>query len=293
MRIQQTCVRLLLVAMWLSVATLASAPAPARAQSTSGEWHAWNMKVDFPPPAPGQSRMPRVIVTSYDARWNSLLKRVEVLSITQNDISALCKTVDVTYDTANAAHFNGVSSSIRCPMPTQPVCVTCNNGIFWVAADVQLTNAVSPNPIFEGRRNGARQLGLALPGQNGQARTKFTINGTNYTSPAWAIDATAGNRVMLATHGVMLIDLIKTLEAQNVFWLNFVPNWQTYYTDINPELKNGHLSQAPDVFTSTGTGFHQWSNASEIVIGASPSTGQYFNGSITNLEIDPPGCFGG
>ena len=60
MRIQQTCVRLLLVAMWLSVATLASAPAPARAQSTSGEWHAWNMKVDFPPPPPGQSRMPRV-----------------------------------------------------------------------------------------------------------------------------------------------------------------------------------------------------------------------------------------
>jgi hypothetical protein len=284
-----------LVTLSMMLVALGAAPAVPAAHAASSDWTAWHIKVDFPPPAPGQSRAPRVIYTTYEGRYNSVAKSVELRNIVQSDISSSCQFAGLTYDSENYAVFNGVSSYIRCPLPPKVGFQSCTNGSFWVAADVKLTAAKLSNPILEGAANKNREFGLSMPvGTGGLATTRFQINGASYQSPAWAVNTGAGgNQAMLASHGGLLVKLFDALHANNIFWLEFMDNWQGFYDSIDPLQHTGHLVQSPSVFTSSSDSFHQWSNTTRLNIGYSPTTGQYLNGSIAGIEIDPPGCFAG
>ncbi|MFO7170938.1 MAG: hypothetical protein DIU80_023175 [Chloroflexota bacterium] len=272
----------------IGVALAAAALQPARAQASEQPWYAWHLKVDFPDRSP-LPRQPRIIYTAYTVKGSP----ANVVSWSQTDISSNCAVVGaLSYDQDGYAIFNG-ASYIRCPLPPKPPGAICSVGMFWLAADVRLTQQRRVNPLFEGARAGTSQFFLSVPRDGGTARTRLEIGGQSYTTSPWTASSWSdGNRVLFGAEGSLMADVVGYFETQGMDWLGFMDGWEQYFDPYVTGGKLMHLVQSPSATWETSHGPLS-SDAQHVYIGYSPSTGTYFNGGLRSGEIDPPGCYGG
>lgn len=276
---------------------LALVPGPtARARPTTQAqplWSAWALSADF---AGGQLKVlykayiatydnPPIIVGAYDEE------------ITDTCVTSTGGPISFAGD---YAVFDG-SYYITCTVPswrdsvrslnanywpvyTPTIVATVGDGPVWAAADVVLDPLTSNNPVLD-----ASDLGLAfsLPRNGGNARAVLSLSNGNLTSPNWAANDVAGNRMLIGTFGPGISAFHKTYG-----WLSFLnhANWQNYFsTNANglvfaswvesPVRRDWRVAPFASYTLATGGG--------EVTIGYNQSTGSYFRGKIRSIRVDP------
>lgn len=253
---------------------------PVRAEETARPaFAAWDLQADF------SDGVPEVIVTAYQGLHNP----PEVTQWTQFDISANCVQQgpgSITYQNGYA-QFDG-NAYLACQLP--PVlmgsldCEVNASKRFFFGADTTLRPVAQGNPIVAAS-DGSFFFGL--PSNGAQAQTRGVLSGTVYQTTSWQRD-NAGNEVLLGQDGPLMIEAANTIGLLD--FLN--PSWQQSFENSNP-TRVGH-------WMDSAGGTSTWSTSAALLpyrtpppyvyIGYNPATGAIFDGRLTTVEVDPPGC---
>jgi hypothetical protein len=272
----------LLLGLLLLLAILGAAPTarPVRAEETARPaFAAWDLHADF------SGSAPVVIVTAYQGLHNP----PEVTQWTQFDISANCVQQgpgSITYQNGYA-QFDG-NAYLACQLP--PVlmggldCEVNASKYFFFGADATLRPVMRGNPIVAAS-DGSFFFGL--PSNGVEARTRGVLSGTEYQTAPWQRD-NAGNELLLGQDGPLMIEAANTIGLLD--FLN--PSWQITFEDVD-ETKVGHWMYSSGGVSTWGTSaalLPYRTPPPYVYIGYNPATGAIFDGRLTTVEVDPPGC---
>lgn len=272
----------LLLSLLLLLAIVGAAPTarPVQAEEIAlPTFAAWDLQADF------SGVTPEVIVTAYQGLYDP----PEVTQWTQFDISANCVQQgpgSITYQNGYA-QFDG-NAYLACQLPPMLMggfdCEVNASKYFFFGADTTLRPVTRGNPIVAAS-DGSFFFGL--PSNGVQARTRGMLSGTVYQTTPWQRD-NAGNEVLLGQDGPLMI-----AAADTIGLLDFLdPSWQTTFENVN-HTKVAHWMD------SAGGGSTWGTNAAllpyrtpppYVYIGYNPATGAIFDGQLTAVDVDPPGC---
>lgn len=272
----------LLLSLLIVCAMVGAAPTarPVQAEEPARpEFAAWDLHADF------SGGAPEVIVTAYSGLHNP----PEITSWNAYDISAYCVQQgpgSITYQNGYA-QFDG-SAYLVCELPPLIMsgldCEVNASKYFFFGADATLLPVAQPNPIASAS-DGSFLFGL--PSNGVQARTRGALSGTVYQTAPWQRDG-AGNEVLLGQDGPLMI-----AAAQTIGLLDYLtPSWENAFASLSSQ-KVGHW-----MYSAGGTS--TWNaNAAPlpyrtpppyVYIGYNSVTGDIFNGRLTAVDVDPPGC---
>jgi hypothetical protein len=272
----------LLLGLLLLLAIVGAAPTarPVRAEgAVRPAFAAWDLQADF------SNGAPEVLVTAYQG----LHDPPEVTQWSQFDISAHCVqqgSGSITYQNGYA-QFDG-NAYLACPLPSVLMsgldCEVNASKHFFFGADTTLRPVARGNPIVAAS-DGSFFFGL--PSNGVEAQTRGMLSGTVYQTAPWQRD-NAGNEVLLGQDGPLMIETANTIGLLD--FLN--PSWQATFENVN-HTKVGHWMNSAGGVSTWGTSaalLPYRTPPPYVYIGYNPTTGAIFDGQLTAVEVDPPGC---
>lgn len=270
----------LLLGLLLTMIGVAPTVRPLQAEEAARPaFAAWDLQADF------SSGAPVVIVTAYEGLHNP----PEVTGWLQLDISADC----VEQGLGNIVYQNGYaqfdgSAYLACALPpvlmSSADCEVNADRHFFFGADVRIRPVARSNPMIAAS-DGSFFFGL--PSNGAQAQTRGRLSGTMYQTAPWLRD-NAGNEVLMGQDGPRMITVANTIGL-----LDFLDaSWQTSFAGVGLNTVGHWMYAAGSASTwNTNAAMLPYREPPPYVyIGYNPATGDIYDGRLTAVEVDPPGC---